>query len=314
MTQQAHNRLKLNLRFNPIAVHELRSRMRSPRAYAILTIYMAIVSGITLLIYLAASANSDSGVNDSSRVGTALFYIVVGMQVVLVSFVTPAFTANAISGERERGTYDLLRLTLLSPRQIVLSKLLSAFGYTTLLVFATIPLISLSLLLGGVDPAQLVAALAAILATALLFSTLGLFISSRMETTLGSTVVTYAIAMGIVIGMAVLTLITLPLLNGIIYGTSPVVRTSPVLATILQLLLFLSLSISPISALVASEANLQDSGNILIAAINPLPGTTTPLVVPAPFVVLILLYLCASALLVWLTVRYIANPDEHKHG
>src|SRR5690349_22116626 len=103
MVQRIQDRLRLP--FNPMTVQELRSRMRNPQAYAVLTIYMSIVSGITLLVYLATSANGSSGVNDSSRVGTALFYIVVGMQTLLVAFVTPSFSAGALSGEREGGTY-----------------------------------------------------------------------------------------------------------------------------------------------------------------------------------------------------------------
>jgi ABC-type transport system involved in multi-copper enzyme maturation permease subunit len=284
--------------------------MRNPRAYAILTIYMSVVSGITLLVYLAASANGNNGVNDSSRVGTALFYIVVGMQTLLVSFVTPSFAAGAISGERENETYDLVRLTMLTPRQVVIGKLVPAFGYTTLLVFATLPLLSLALLLGGVELVQLVGALSVILASALLFSTLGLYVSSRMRTTLGSTIITYAITLGIVLGMAVLTLIAFPLLNGIIYSTSSIVKTSPFLAMFVQILLFALISASPISAMVASETNILESGNPLVVALNPIPGTTTALMIPAPFLILVVLYLAISAVLTWLTIRKIGHPGS----
>jgi ABC-type transport system involved in multi-copper enzyme maturation permease subunit len=271
---------------------------------------MSVVSGITLLVYLATSANGNNGINDSSRVGTALFYIVVGMQTLLVSFVSPSFSAGAVSGERESETYDLLRLTLLTPRQIVIGKLIPAFGYTALLVFATLPLLSLALLLGGVELVQLFGALSVILASALLFSALGLYISSRMRTTLGSTIITYAVTLGIVLGMAVLTLIAFPLLNGILYSTSSVVKTSPFLATCLQVLLFIVMSASPISAMVASEANMQESGNALGIAVNPIPGTTTAFMIPAPFLILVALYLVSSTVLIWLTIRHIGHPGD----
>jgi ABC-type transport system involved in multi-copper enzyme maturation permease subunit len=308
MLQQLRSRI--HSPFSPLTAQELRSRMRNPRAYAVLTIYMSIVSGITLLIYLVASANGNSGVNDSSRVGTALFYIVVGMQTLLVSFVAPSFTATAISGERENQTYDLLRMTLVSPRQIILSKLFSAFGYTGLLVFATLPLLSLALLLGGVEIIQVAAAVLVILASALLFSVLGLYVSSRMRTTLGATLVTYALTLGIVLGMAVLTLIAFPLLNGILYGTSSIVKTSPLLASLIQVLLMGLVSLSPISAMVASETNLQESGNALIVTINPLPGTTTPFSFPAPFVILLVFYLAASIILIALSIRHASKPGD----
>lgn len=308
MLSELKTRLKPS--FSPLTVHELRSLMRSPRAYSYLTIYMSIVSGITVLVYLATSVNGSNGVNDSSRVGTVLFYVVVGMQTILVSFLTPSFTAGAISGERENDTYELLRITSIMPRQIVTGKLSAAFGFSALLIFATLPLLSLALLLGGVELVQLGAALGVVLMSALFFSTLGLYVSSRTLTKLGATVITYAITIGIVLGMAVFMLIAFPLINDIIYGTSSLVKTSPLMATLLQIVLFLLMGISPISALVASEANLQDSGSIWLISVNPVPGAAPALSLPSPFILLIVLYSVSSAIFVWLTIRRLSNPID----
>ncbi|MGQ9815502.1 MAG: ABC transporter permease, partial [Candidatus Roseilinea sp.] len=188
---------KLSLGVNPLMVKELRGYMRDTWAYAVLTMYIAIVSGIALLLYLGVSlANPASGVGNSSQVGSALFYVVVGLQIVLVSFVAPAFTLRAISSERERHTFDLLKSTLLSPRQIVWGKLIPVLGYVLLLVLATTPLFSLAFLLGGVEAGQLAAALCVILSSAALFTTLGLFVSSCAPSTLGATIVTYSIVVG----------------------------------------------------------------------------------------------------------------------
>jgi hypothetical protein len=110
--------------------------------------------------------------------------------------------------------------------------------------------------------------------------------------------------------MAVLTLIALPLLNGVLYGTSSIVKTSPFLASLLQLLLFALVSVSPISAMVASEANLQESGNALAVVVNPLPGTTAPFSIPAPFILLTALYLVTSLLLFMWCVRRIRHADS----
>ncbi len=281
--------------------------MRAPRAYSVLTVYLSIVCGITLILYIAASGSGTNGVNDSSNVGAALFYVIVGMQTLLVSFLTPAFTAGALNGERERGVYDLLRMTAISPAQIVISKLAASVGYTFLLVFATLPLLSLALLLGGVEVLQLVAALAVVLMSATLFSSLGLYVSARMTTMLGSTIVTYAVTTAIVIGMAVFTLIAFPLLNDLIYGSSSVVKTSPFLGVIVQLFSFFTMSISPISAMVSSEANLQLGGNAWLVSVAPLPGSPSVIDVPAPFVILIVLYMVVSALLLWRTTKRLAG-------
>ena len=293
---------KLNLGVNPLMVRELRGYMRGTRACAVLTVYIAIVSGIALLLYMGVSlANPISGVGNSSEVGSILFYVVVGLQIVLVSFVGPAFTVSAISGERERHTFGLLKITLLSPRQIVWGKLIPVLGYVLLLVLATIPLFSLAFLLGGVEPAQFAVALCVILASAALFTTLGLFVSSRAHNTLSATIVTYSIVVGIVIGLSVLPTLVFPALAGL-GGRAGASSAAPVFTA-----LFIALiSLSPIGALVASEANFVNTGNLLTLTIGPL-ALPTPIVLPAPFLILTACYLGASGILLWLTARAVRD-------
>ena len=126
---------------NPVTVKELRSRMRGRRAYAILTTYLLLMSGLVLLVYVAFASSVGNPFGPSSRqAGKAIFAAVLGVQMFLVIFVGPAFTAAAISGEKERQTYDLLRTTLLSARSLVTGKLFSALAYVFLLIIASIPL------------------------------------------------------------------------------------------------------------------------------------------------------------------------------
>lgn len=300
----------VQLPFNPMLLHELRSVMRNYRAYVVLTVYMSIVSGIVVFVYIVASAGGNSGINDSSRVGTALFYIIAGMQILLVSFVTPAYTATALSAERERDTYDLLRLTMLSSGQIVISKLVAAVGYTVLLVLASMPMLSLALLLGGVTGGQMLAALAVIAVSALLYATLGLWVSARTASSTTALIVTYAITLGLVIGISILTLITMPLITDALYGTSAIIRTNPILASVLQLMLIVFISASPISAMVATETNYAETGSLMEIYINPLPGTTVPMLVPAPFLVLTAFYLLATTWLIIATIRHLNRMDR----
>jgi hypothetical protein len=67
-------------------------------------------------------------------------------------------------------------------------------------------------------------------------------------------------------------------------------------------------SLSPISTLVASESNLQDSGHLYTIIVNPIPGTTTPFSIPAPFIIMVVLYLVAGVLLLWLTIQHLKRP------
>ena len=178
---------------NPVTVKELRGRMRGRRAFAVLTLYLLILSGVLAVVYLAYSADvSGPGATTARTAGKGLFAAVLAVQVFLVAFIGPAFTAGAISGERERQTFDLLRTTLLSAESFVLGKLISALSYVFLLVLVSIPLQSIAFLLGGLSLAELVISQALIVVAAVAYALYGLWCSATMRTTLAATVTTFA--------------------------------------------------------------------------------------------------------------------------
>lgn len=178
---------------NPIAVKELRSRMRGRRAFVVLTAYLLAMAALITLVYLAvAGATGPASVNTSREAGKAVFAAVLTVQVLLVVFVGPAFTAGAISGEKERQTYDLLRTTLLPARQLVWGKLLSSLGYVFLLIVASIPLQSIAFLLGGLSLSELVISQVLIMVAAVTFTLFGLYCSSLLRSTLAASVATFA--------------------------------------------------------------------------------------------------------------------------
>jgi ABC-type transport system involved in multi-copper enzyme maturation permease subunit len=299
-------------RFNPITVKELSARMRGARAYTVLTIYLAIVSAMAMLLYLASFLNSSRSVGGSSTVGTVVFYFLVGMQIVLVSFIAPAFTTGAISGERERETFDLLRSTILTPRQIVFAKLISALGYTLLLIFATLPLFSLAFLLGGIEPMELFITLCVILASALLFSLLGLFVSARVTTSVSATVITYALVLGIVVGVPLVLLIgtsTVQLALSPITSSTAATSRNELLLGAVEVLFTLIISLSPIGAIAASQRFFAVSANPI--AFNPgFVSHALSITLPSPYLILTALYLIASAVIYVLTVRRVAQADR----
>src|SRR6478672_9195585 len=118
---------------NPVIVKELRGRMRGWGAAIVLSIYLIIVSGIALLIYSITRATNDVFRPESAQVGKFLFGSIVVIQTLMVSLLTPAFTAGSITSEKERKTYDVLMITLLHPRSIIFGKLGSAIAYVALL-------------------------------------------------------------------------------------------------------------------------------------------------------------------------------------
>jgi len=299
--------LRSLLRVSPIASRELAGRMRSTQAYTVLTVYLSIVGGLAVLIYLVSSLGSSRAVGGGSAVGTAVFYFLVGMQVLLVSFIAPAFTSGAISLERENKTLDVLRTTPLTPAQIVRAKLISALGFTLLLIFATLPLFSLAFLLGGVEPFELVITLCVVFASALTYMLLGLYVSSRFRTTAGATATTYAILLGIVVGVPLATLIGSSTVSASLPSTGG--RLWPLLADLSDVGFTLAISLSPISAIVASQRFFILTNNLWTFTPG-FSGVGSWLTLPSPFLILVGLYLVASAVLYALTVRRLANVEQ----
>ncbi len=297
--------LKLpNFQLSPILVKEMGGRMRSAQAYTALTIYLAVASSLAVLIYLVGVSGSPRTVGGTSGVGQVVFYFLVGMQLLLVIFVAPAFAAGAVSFERENKTFDVLRTTPLTPAQIVRAKLIAALGFTLLLLFATLPLFSLAFLLGGVEPRQLIIALCGVLASALLYTLLALYLSARFKTTVGAMLSTYAVVLGIVVGIPLAALI----------GVSTVDRAlvavySPLLNRLLNTALIAVISLSPISAIAASEIFFGTSGELWTLTPGA-AGIGLLLTLPSPFLILTSVYLAASALLYALTVRRLARIEQ----
>jgi ABC-type transport system involved in multi-copper enzyme maturation permease subunit len=184
------------LLYNPVTVKELRSRMRGNRAFVVLSVYLFILVTLVSLIYLSIVVNANRfGSSTLSSAGEAVFVTVLVAQAFLVIFVTPVFTTGAITGEKERQTYEILRTTMLSPAQFIWGKLLSGVSYVLILVFAAIPILSIAFILGGVTPRDLMLTQLELFVTTVTFSIIGLYISSRTKTTLTATVTTLAIAL-----------------------------------------------------------------------------------------------------------------------
>jgi ABC-type transport system involved in multi-copper enzyme maturation permease subunit len=195
-----------------IMVKELRSRMRGRRAFVVLTLYLAILAAIAYGAYLvtAPSARLQGQVdfdpfgvtplNASASIGQAIFTLLSLFQLLLVCFIAPAFTAGAISLEREKQTLDLLVSTPLRPGGIVVGKLVAALAFVFLMIVAGLPVSALVLMYGGVTVDDLLRQQVVLFASALGFGAIGLFFSALVKRTQAATVLTYSSMLALTIG------------------------------------------------------------------------------------------------------------------
>ena len=190
--------------WNPIVAKEYRSRMRSWRSPLALMIYILMIGGLGWAIFasLASTSNNNFG-GPTPNYGQALFLYLVVFQMVLLAFVTPALTAGAISGERERQTIDLLFVTLIPPFSIIWGKLLASISFILLLLLLSVPIFSLVFLFGGIELDQVLYAFVVMAVTALTLGTIGIAFSTWLRRTLPATVAAYAAAFMLLAGTLV---------------------------------------------------------------------------------------------------------------
>ncbi|KAB2903417.1 MAG: hypothetical protein KJ064_20560 [Anaerolineae bacterium] len=299
---------------NPVVLKELRGRMRGPRAFIVLTGFLALVGGFAILLYLGmnAASRTNTGQVDGGEIGRTLFAGVIGIELFLVTFIAPAFTAGTISGERERQTYDLLRTTLLPESQLVMGKLFSALAYVFLLLLAAIPMQSLSFILGGTDLPDLFISFVILMTTAIFLGTVGIYFSARIKRTLPASISTYGVALGIVIGTIllffILTVVTAPLLDR--SGNVQASRTTEWIILIGRGAL---ICLNPITTLWVSIDALVEQQSLWAFEYTfqgGSQGATSTVTLPSPWLVFTVLYLVISALFFMFTTRRIRQIDE----
>jgi ABC-2 type transport system permease protein len=291
--------------FNPVLVKELRGRMRGARAFVLLSIYLVILSGVTLLFY-AAIADVSSGSLDSGRtIGKGLFLLISAVALIEVCFITPTLTSGSIAGEKERQSYDLLVASLLSPWQIIWGKLAAALSFALLLILAIVPMMSLAFLFGGVTLAEVLIALAGLVATAVFYSTIGVFWSTALRTTLGAN----SMSIGTII-MMLLGIPFLALIFGLIFGRdlSPEWLNSLAFKGLAGAFLYSH----PFIALQATESQITggESAFFTRVPIGSDLASRGQLLVPSPWIIYLLLALLFSFILLMLSVRMLRPMSE----
>lgn len=288
---------------NPVVLKELRGRMRGPRAFIVLTGYLIVVGGFTTLFYLSTTSSSLNIDNqfDGGEVGRSLFRAVVAMELFMIAFITPAFTAGAISGERERQTYDLLRTTLLPESKLVIGKLFASLAYIFLLLLAAIPLQSIAFLFGGVDLPEILISLVVLLATSILLGTVGVYFSILRRRTLRANMMTYVVAMGF-IAVNTLIVVTLSAISSAFTSDVNTIQW----AVLLTLGIFICLN--PVATLTVSQDYLVNQQTVFSFVYTFPDGTTTTF--PAVWIIFSLLYVLWSYLFFRLSVRLLRKVDD----
>ena len=187
---------------SPIIKKDLKVISRSMKFSWGLFAYEAVLFIVFLmsLSIMNVSSTVYGGVRSNLDVynGYIYFFPIVGItELVIIALIIPIITASSISGERERKTMDVLLTTTISAPAIILGKIGSAVIRVMTFIIASLPMLSLAFLVGGLSWLTLFKYILMAFIFACFAGSVGIFASSICRKSITAIILSYVIYLGI---------------------------------------------------------------------------------------------------------------------
>ncbi|MEZ6096838.1 MAG: ABC transporter permease subunit [Pirellulaceae bacterium] len=181
---------------NPVLQRELMVNLRTFRSFVLLAVYQVVLAGVIYLAWPKVTWLDLSSSPESTRNLVDLFFL---GNYVIVSLMTPTFAAGAITGEKERKTYEMLLASPLRPDSIVWGKLFAALTHIAIVVFSSLPVVMLCLPLGGVSFYEVLAAYVGLISSVVLFGMVSVAFGAIFKRTSAALVASYLVVLPMVL-------------------------------------------------------------------------------------------------------------------
>ena len=184
-------RLK-KIRINPIVKKDLRVLSRSMKIAWGIFAYEAVLLVVFLFaIWIIFDELGGYGYSSNYQSFVTLFPMISAIEFGIIALLMPIMTATAVSGEKERQTFDILLTTVMTPRAIIRGKVGSAVLRVMVFMIGSIPLMALSFTLGGLSWSNLFITMIAFLLFAILTGSFGIFASTLTRKSITAIILTY---------------------------------------------------------------------------------------------------------------------------
>lgn len=196
----------MRLAANPVLARELKVRVRSWRAIVALLLYLLVVALVAWVAYESQRSNTVGALagtvtaTETAGIGRSVFEWTLLLVLLLVHFSVPGVVSGAIAGERERQTLVPLQVTLLRPLSIVLGKISAAVAFILLLIIATLPILAIGYLIGGVSGSDIVKATVGVIGTTLVLACVSAWCSAAVRRVQVATVLAYGVMILMTLG------------------------------------------------------------------------------------------------------------------
>jgi ABC-type transport system involved in cytochrome c biogenesis permease component len=131
----------------------------------------------------------------------------------LTLVVTPAITAQAINGDRERGTLATLQVTRLTSAEIVIGKLLAGWGVGLVALALTVPFVGWAMAEGGVGLARAVVVLLVVALLIGVVCAVSLGLSALLARSVTSALLSYVTVFALTVGTPIAFVLATGLVN-----------------------------------------------------------------------------------------------------
>lgn len=153
---------------------ELLTNLRTVRAFAMVVLFV----GLCAIAVTTAWPGANVPITSAGAYARASLGAITTVLFALCSLFMPFIGAMAVAAEREQDTFEMMRVTLIPPRSIVLAKMVAAAGFFAVLLVAAAPVISAIYFLAGVETETLLQIFALLVAWMLAVTALGVCVSA----------------------------------------------------------------------------------------------------------------------------------------
>ncbi len=162
---------------NPIVVRVVSAGGKRTRHLWARVIYLVVLFVVMLVMGSKGLSAQATSLADLAKQSTLTFMAVSLVQLFLMSFIAPVFTAGAITQEKDANTFHILLTTPLSNAQIVLGALFSRLFFVWVLLLAGLPIFCITMLFGGVTTREVFESFGLAACTGLVTGSLAIMIS-----------------------------------------------------------------------------------------------------------------------------------------
>lgn len=176
---------------NPIVKRDVRVQSRSMKICWGVFVYELILALVFFVAMIMIEQGNRYSTNNIYSALVWLYPVLAVTQLIILGIVVPVRTASAISGEKERQTFDIMMTTGMTPFTVILGKVMTAIVQSMFFVVASMPVMALSFVIGGMSWSYLFWFLGVALLVSFFAASIGILCSSICKKSISAVIMSY---------------------------------------------------------------------------------------------------------------------------